>query len=152
MSNWRSSNCVGLANVMVSRMLLLVIFLIVRRSFFMIEQPGSSILNAHARFEWCQELWSELRRRHNSPVMRFMLDKVWTWMGLFGHPNPKGTHLWTNLPCAPEFRRAMSKADQVPYKFNSWVKLLGFNSVIIVDFQKTKPNTLPRINVLQSPA
>jgi hypothetical protein len=45
-------------------------------------------------------------------ISAFALQQVSTWMGEFGHPMPKPTHLLTNLPDSKELESHMSLPKQ----------------------------------------
>ena len=60
-----------------------------------IEQPVSSVMDMHDKFEYIYQLAAR---------QRIKLTKLHTWMGLFGADSPKGTTLWCTDSWAQDSR------------------------------------------------
>ncbi len=76
------SNSVRIGNLMVSRLVLLLHLLKAKGCMWVVEQPASSLLYLHTRFQdWLK----------HSDVFRIHMD-----MGAFGHPTQKPTHLYSS--------------------------------------------------------
>ena len=91
------------ANVMVSRVALLLLWLQAQGNLWFLEQPASSLMCHHPRMAQvknvCQSSW-----RH-----------VHTWMGAFGARTPKSTRIWSASDAVYGLHRTLS-AEQ---KFDS---------------------------------
>ncbi|CAE7022422.1 unnamed protein product [Symbiodinium natans] len=70
--------------------------------YTVIEQPSSS-----AMFK--MKVTSSLAKQ-------LEMERVWTWMGLFGHELPKATILTGNLPSLPTLRRVLTNASRKQIK------------------------------------
>lgn len=74
-------------NLMVSRLVLLLYLLRAKQCMWIIEQPASSLLHLHTRFqEWLKQTETHVFRVH--------LD-----MGAYGHSTRKPTHLYSSHEC-----------------------------------------------------
>ena len=92
MKSHRSSSA---PKVMVSRVTLLLYIFAAKDTYWIYEQPGSSLLWYHPRMtEYI---------RHTDCY------RAWTWMGAYGKasPKPKGTTLWSNDPIVRKLSRTL---------------------------------------------
>ena len=110
MGNFQTSKAVRDANAMVSRVLLVVVWLICRRCYYIVEQPADSCLDEHDRFRWFTWICGDIMKRYASESQRWMVEKVHTWLGLYGHESCKPTLLWSNAPWINETKRKMTKS------------------------------------------
>ena len=94
----RPRHYVRLANVMVSRTALVMLFAICMNLDVILEQPGSSLMFKHFRIEQVLALSS------SGGFLR-SLRFVSTYMGAFGCPNPKLTMLLGNTPWLERLKR-----------------------------------------------
>ena len=97
---------------MVSRCILIVIFLTCRRCLFLVEQPSDSKLDNHNRWEWMEKLFEYLNQKYPDSVIKWIFRYVFAWPGLFGHERQKGTKLWGTVPWISKMKRVMTKAER----------------------------------------
>jgi hypothetical protein len=84
------------ANTLVSRVVLLVMLaLLMHNARFMTEQPGTSLLEGHPRWQMLQE------------IMGNSMNAVRMWMQPYGAPTPKATVLYGNLEDARAIHRPL---------------------------------------------
>lgn len=88
---------VPMAEVMVSRMTLILFILQCKNVFYLYEQPGSSLLWYHPRMD-----------KFISTINAF---RAWTWMGAFGAESPKGTTLWSSRPAVQKLCRVLPQKN-----------------------------------------
>jgi len=75
-------------NGMVTRVIVLLLIIHVRGGLFVIEQPASSLMHRHPRFQYLMSILS--------------VFKAFVYMGSFGAPSEKPTHLYANDRCIHE--------------------------------------------------
>ena len=123
------------ANCIVRNVTFLLAVAHYRNIYFLLEQPGSSLME---QFPWISILCEELK-----------LIRVFTWMRCFGHAIPKPSYLLSNLAEALDLRRIWSKKRsfcrrvpwniqipvQVPMCFNLLANgFQGEDAFIFLDF------------------
>lgn len=89
----RGYRSMSLAEVMVSRVCLLLYILNARSATWLYEQPASTLLFEHPRMQF-------LFRQHSC-------FRVHTWMGSFGGDSPKATYLYSNKASVGTLRRSL---------------------------------------------
>ena len=103
--------CVADANVMVSRMCLLIRLLAAKWCCFGLEQPSTSCMEATPRMKSLANLSPELQNGQ--------FTRIQTYMGAFGKPCPKSTLIYGNSPWVlplskalpPDFVKTVNMAD-----------------------------------------
>ena len=88
------------ANLMVSRVSFLILYNLCRDVDFIHENPLGSIIEAHPRWQW---LW------HLHRLGILALQKVSTWMGMFGAPSPKPTALISSAFWISHMKRRLDR-------------------------------------------
>lgn len=92
------------ANRMVARVVMLALMCSALGHVWVLEQPSSSLMDAHPKFDW-------LLRLGKASVLR--VCKVKTWMGMFGGGTPKPTTLWGNPLWLEGLQRKYCKSEIV---------------------------------------
>ena len=94
------SQCVTDANWMVARVTMIWMLIVASGGFFLLEQPGSSLMCLHPRvnafalaLEKCGQSFHHIS----------------TWMGMFGGETPKRTRLWSNSHHVTMLKRKLKK-------------------------------------------
>ena len=77
----KDSQAVRDGNILTARALILVILAACKACFWVLEQPGSSIMHLHPLFQYC--------------IRRIGVERLMIAMGNYGAPTPKRTILFT---------------------------------------------------------
>lgn len=90
------------------RVVLLILVLLSNNCLWVVEQPRQSLLAGHRRFNWlinhvCYASYSEqtVGSCNTAFLSHLISSKVFSasfWMQLHGHPSPKPTTCWSNMP------------------------------------------------------
>ena len=86
------------ANMMVSRTILLCVWMWCRRVFFKVEQPGGSRIEGHNRI--------------SAGIFAALYRKLVFWMGAYGGDSAKSTMLLSNVPWLDNMKKKMTADDK----------------------------------------
>ena len=95
-SDGSTTEAVRKGNLMASKTVLILMYLIVRQIIFIVEQPMSSLLYFHHRFAQLD--------------LRAKLYQCSTWLGAFGHSSAKGIRLLSNHPRVYYLKRELNRS------------------------------------------
>ena len=102
------------ANILVSRLVLLMALALGRGCTIAWEQPGGTLMHFHPKMRMFMQ--------------KFKIYEIWTWMGMYGAPTAKATRLW----CSHRWIRGMyQKLDKskIPV-YNGQEMVVEFHDVL----------------------